>query len=245
VLNTIRNMKADGYTHVAEGVGWGLRVLSPGEPFTEGVSYDNNEITKAMVLLTDGENTFESENNHNGSTYTAYGFLDQAGLARQLLDRSQCAEQPAARCLQQREGRGHRGVLVCLQRAECNAARADQVVCIEPGEVLRPAVERGTGAQLPADRGRTAQAAPEPVTGTGQVKPRRTRQNRKTRKTVTRFARFLLPSRGSWSKANLTVPEGMIGHQMPSGKARSGVSWCAQALSLAISANGNWSAAVS
>jgi hypothetical protein len=43
VLNTIRNMKADGYTHVAEGVGWGLRVLSPGEPFTEGVSYDNNE----------------------------------------------------------------------------------------------------------------------------------------------------------------------------------------------------------
>jgi hypothetical protein len=37
VLNTIRNMKADGYTHVAEGVGWGLRVLSPGEPFTEGV----------------------------------------------------------------------------------------------------------------------------------------------------------------------------------------------------------------
>jgi Flp pilus assembly protein TadG len=115
VLNTIRNMKADGYTHVAEGVGWGLRVLSPGEPFTEGVSYDNNEITKAMVLLTDGENTFESENNHNGSTYTAYGFLDQARLGLvELLDRSQCAEQPAARCLQQREGRGHRGVLVCL-----------------------------------------------------------------------------------------------------------------------------------
>jgi hypothetical protein len=80
VLNTIRNMKADGYTHVAEGVGWGLRVLSPGEPFTEGVSYDNKDITKAMVLLTDGENTFESEYNHNGSTYTAYGFLDQAGL---------------------------------------------------------------------------------------------------------------------------------------------------------------------
>ena len=80
VLATINNMKADGYTHVAEGVGWGLRVISPGEPFTEGVDYSDEDITKAMVLLTDGENTFDTEDNHNESTYTAYGFLDQARL---------------------------------------------------------------------------------------------------------------------------------------------------------------------
>ncbi len=80
VLATINNMKADGYTHVAEGVGWGLRVISPGAPFTEGVDYSDEDITKAMVLLTDGENTFDTEDNHNGSTYTAYGFLDQARL---------------------------------------------------------------------------------------------------------------------------------------------------------------------
>lgn len=80
VLNTIRNMRADGYTHVAEGVGWGLRVLSPGAPFPEGTSYDNKEVTKAMVLLTDGENTFNTERNHNGSTYTAYGFMNQKRL---------------------------------------------------------------------------------------------------------------------------------------------------------------------
>jgi Flp pilus assembly protein TadG len=80
VLNTINRMRANGYTHVAEGVGWGLRVLSPGAPFTEGTSYNNKEITKAMVLLTDGENTFDSQYNHNGSTYTAYGFLNQARL---------------------------------------------------------------------------------------------------------------------------------------------------------------------
>ncbi|MEO9877703.1 MAG: TadE/TadG family type IV pilus assembly protein [Anderseniella sp.] len=80
VLTTINNMKASGYTHVAEGVGWGLRVISPGEPFTEGVEYSDEDITKAMVLLTDGENTFNTENNHNDSTYTAYGFLDQRRL---------------------------------------------------------------------------------------------------------------------------------------------------------------------
>jgi hypothetical protein len=53
-----------------------------------------------MVLLTDGENTFESENNHNGSTYTAYGFLDQAGLAPattgpQSMRRTTCCAMPA------------------------------------------------------------------------------------------------------------------------------------------------------
>ena len=80
VLQTLANMTAGGYTHVAEGVGWGLRVLSPGAPFTEGVPYSDEKITKAMVLLTDGENTFDTERNHNMSTYTAYGHLAQARL---------------------------------------------------------------------------------------------------------------------------------------------------------------------
>lgn len=80
VLETINNMRADGYTHVAEGVAWGLRVLSPGEPFTEGVSFSDQQTRKAMVLLTDGENTFDSESNHNLSTYTAYGYLGQKRL---------------------------------------------------------------------------------------------------------------------------------------------------------------------
>ncbi len=83
VLSTINNMVAHGYTHVAEGAAWGLRVLSPGEPFTEGVPYSDKDITKAMVLLTDGENTFDTSglsSNINGSTYTAYGYLKQARL---------------------------------------------------------------------------------------------------------------------------------------------------------------------
>jgi Flp pilus assembly protein TadG len=80
VLSTIDAMVADGYTHVAEGVAWGLRVLSNDEPFTEGAPY-GEDIKKAMVLLTDGENTFEArQKNHNLSTYTAYGFLRQARL---------------------------------------------------------------------------------------------------------------------------------------------------------------------
>ncbi len=80
VLRTIRNMKADGYTHVAEGVGWGLRVLSPGEPFTEGRPYDD-ETRKAILLLTDGENTFKSR-----STTTSRPTLPMAISIRSGLD---------------------------------------------------------------------------------------------------------------------------------------------------------------
>ena len=87
VLDTLNAMEASGYTHVAEGVGWGLRVLSSTAPFTEGVPYSEDKITKAMVLLTDGENTLQTSDNsinlssnHNGSTYTAYGYLKQARL---------------------------------------------------------------------------------------------------------------------------------------------------------------------
>jgi hypothetical protein len=136
VLQTIKNMKADGYTHVAEGVGWGLRVLSPGEPFTEGRPY-NDETKKAMVLLTDGENTFQSQSNHNLSTYTAYGYLEPGtAWLKQLLDRRQTAEQPAATGLCKREGRRNHRLLVCLQRAQRNPAPVDQELRNEPREVF-------------------------------------------------------------------------------------------------------------
>jgi hypothetical protein len=42
-------------------------VLSPSEPFTEGVAYDDASTQKALVLLSDGKNTFPE-------TYTSYGY---------------------------------------------------------------------------------------------------------------------------------------------------------------------------
>jgi hypothetical protein len=100
VLETIRNMRADGYTHVAEGVGWGLRVLSPGEPFTEGVSYDNQDITKAMVLLTDGENTFERRATTTDRPTRPTASSTRNGLVRpttgpQSMRRTPCCATPA------------------------------------------------------------------------------------------------------------------------------------------------------
>ncbi len=137
VLNTINNMRADGYTHVAEGVGWGLRVISPNPPFTEGVSYDDEEITKAMVLLTDGENTFElAEQSQRLHIHSLR--LPQSGSSGiiQLLDSDFRTEHASGPSLRQCSGCRNRDLLFCLQRAECHATQSDQELRHRPGKVF-------------------------------------------------------------------------------------------------------------
>jgi Flp pilus assembly protein TadG len=63
-----------GGTVTAQGVVWGWRTLSPEQPFTEGAPYD--EVTKVMVVMTDGRNELvSSSNNAVRSHYSAYGHL--------------------------------------------------------------------------------------------------------------------------------------------------------------------------
>jgi Flp pilus assembly protein TadG len=74
VINTINAMQAEGGTNIHEGAAWGFRVLSPGEPFTEGGPY-GEAISKVMIIMTDGENTAYRDTGMNGSSYfSAYGF---------------------------------------------------------------------------------------------------------------------------------------------------------------------------
>lgn len=82
IEDAIDGMLANGYTHIPIGLAWGLRVVSPDEPFTEGVAYDNADVVKAIVLLTDGLNTYPAEGSisHNKSEYTAYGYVAKGRL---------------------------------------------------------------------------------------------------------------------------------------------------------------------
>ncbi len=74
VISTINAMQAEGGTNIHEGAAWGFRVLSPGEPFTEGGDY-GEAISKVMIIMTDGENTAYRDSGMNGSSYfSAYGF---------------------------------------------------------------------------------------------------------------------------------------------------------------------------
>lgn len=48
-------MRAHGATYSNLGMAWGMRLISHDAPFTEGVSWGDDEWNKAIVLMTDGE----------------------------------------------------------------------------------------------------------------------------------------------------------------------------------------------
>ena len=83
-------------TNVSEGLAWGWRVLSPGEPYTQGSSFDDPAVSKAVVLFTDGDNVVfgAGKEDINRSDYGAYGYLadgrfgtsDQGAAARKVDD---------------------------------------------------------------------------------------------------------------------------------------------------------------
>ena len=80
VTGTIDLMQANGNTNIGEGVMWGWRVLSPELPFTEGRSWDDHNNQKFMIVMTDGENTYQTYNNHNRSSYGAFAYAVKGRL---------------------------------------------------------------------------------------------------------------------------------------------------------------------
>ncbi|MFK7840516.1 MAG: pilus assembly protein TadG-related protein [Bdellovibrionales bacterium] len=62
----IGEMQANGWTFGNIGMVWGLRLLSPTAPFTEGVEWDNTAWRKVIVMMTDGDNV-------RSSPYGAFG----------------------------------------------------------------------------------------------------------------------------------------------------------------------------
>ncbi|TPL02608.1 hypothetical protein FJ938_19400 [Mesorhizobium sp. B2-4-14] len=63
-------------TNVSEGLSWGMRVLSPGAPYTDGAPFRTPGVSKIVMLLTDGENVvYGASNQLTRSDYTSYGYL--------------------------------------------------------------------------------------------------------------------------------------------------------------------------
>jgi Mg-chelatase subunit ChlD len=83
ITDTIDAMVAKGYTNIHEGLMWGWRVLSPGEPFTDGTAYGTPNVRKYIILMTDGENTINGRGTAtvNRSDYSAYGYATNNRLA--------------------------------------------------------------------------------------------------------------------------------------------------------------------
>ena len=75
IAAAINQMVATGNTVIPAGLAWGWRLISPEAPFTEGVAYDDSDTIKAVMLLTDGQNSVGGGlGTHNRSQYNAYGF---------------------------------------------------------------------------------------------------------------------------------------------------------------------------
>ncbi|MVA97047.1 hypothetical protein GN330_07270 [Nitratireductor sp. CAU 1489] len=75
IVNKVKSLKANGNTNIMEGVAWGMRVLSPREPFTEGRDPKEIGVEKIMIVLTDGSNVFGNTKNALGSRYASQGYL--------------------------------------------------------------------------------------------------------------------------------------------------------------------------
>lgn len=75
VTAAIDAMGANGSTNIGEGLMWGWRVLSPEAPFTQGHSWSEPKNQKFIVLMTDGQNTYQRySGSHNWTAYGAFGY---------------------------------------------------------------------------------------------------------------------------------------------------------------------------
>jgi len=75
ILAKVNSLEANGTTNIMEGVAWGQRVLSPGEPFSEGTDRARSGAEKVMIVLTDGANVFGNRDVGLKSSYSSHGYL--------------------------------------------------------------------------------------------------------------------------------------------------------------------------
>ena len=81
IKTAINAMAPNGGTNVPEGIAWGWRTVSGGEPFSEGRPDHEKGNDKVVIVLTDGENTYYTPSSLGGtdnaglkSIYSAYGY---------------------------------------------------------------------------------------------------------------------------------------------------------------------------
>lgn len=80
VVSKVNSLQANGTTNIMEGVAWGMRVLSPGEPFAQAADKKTVGIEKIMIVLTDGANVFGNNSTALGSAYASRGYLADGRL---------------------------------------------------------------------------------------------------------------------------------------------------------------------
>jgi len=70
----IDDLRAQGNTHVNVGAVWGWRLISPTPPYTQGVAYSAGDFSKAVIIMTNGENVIST----SSGQYSSYGTVGEA-----------------------------------------------------------------------------------------------------------------------------------------------------------------------
>lgn len=109
--DAIDDLIAQGYTNIGEGVMWGWRVLSPQEPFSEGMPKNTPNNQKVLVVMSDGANTLPAASNHNQSYYSGWGY----GVTNRL------AASP-------KTSAGYTAAMNTMMQSACSNVRDDGVV---------------------------------------------------------------------------------------------------------------------
>jgi Flp pilus assembly protein TadG len=92
VQSKINALTPAGNTNILEGLMWGWRALSPNAPFSDGKSYTWNVSNptqpnrKIIVLMTDGYNTWDPQNNPSSSQYSAFGYYGDNRISTSVTD---------------------------------------------------------------------------------------------------------------------------------------------------------------
>lgn len=74
VRNRLGQMVGVGSTNINMGLMWGWHLLSPQGPFADGAPYTTPNLHKIVILMTDGQNSYENSDSIEESRYLAYGF---------------------------------------------------------------------------------------------------------------------------------------------------------------------------
>lgn len=86
--DAIDDLVPSGETNIPLGLMWGWHAISPYAPLANGSAYNTENLTKVIVLMTDGDNTMNDSGNSNDSWYHGYGYIWQNRLGTTSSDGS-------------------------------------------------------------------------------------------------------------------------------------------------------------
>lgn len=89
LLAAINTMDANGNTQGNAGMTWGYRMISPGKPFTEASQWGSDYWSKAIIMMTDGDNTMDGNYSYywdSGKNNIAVSSNSPKGLNQRFRD---------------------------------------------------------------------------------------------------------------------------------------------------------------